>query len=625
MHKDVNPPGFSPLPLSAFEPLGWYRNQLRIQSDGLSGHLDQFWPDIKNSKWIGGEAEGWERLPYWLDGFIPLAVLTKDTEKLARAKRYIDAILEKQQEDGWICPTRTLQERASYDVWAMFLILKVFVVWADATQDGRMEQAIYNALRCLDKHIDRNTLFNWASMRWFECLISIFWLYERRKEQWLVDLCIKLRSQGFDWERFFENWPMTAPNERGHWSQMNHVVNQSMMLKASALWQRIVQDGRGIPLAKDMIEQLDKAHGMVTGMFTGDECLAGRNPSHGTELCSVAEYMYSLQYLVPLANDSFFADRLELIAFNAWPATFDSDMWLHQYDQQVNQMQAIRQKDPIWLTNRPDANTFGLEPDFGCCTANFSQGWPKLSQSVIYQGPDGFKIGAYLPLAASAVYNGTKVRFDIMTDYPFREEILISVQAQEEIQFALYLRIPAFARNAHVHVNGDTMSCTAGEYLVLTRNWHDDRIEIIFEMHAEWIARDNNQYSLKRGPLVYSLKIGEKWIRFNEHIAGHELPHGDYEVYPTTPWNIALSSRCDASDVDFSYHGIGERPFSSQGAPISAHLMGCEIDWAIENDSAAEKHGNELLSERRQIEMIPYGCTCLRMTQMPVHFVDESR
>ena len=50
-------------------PQGWFRQQLEIQANGLSGNLDKFWPDIKDSAWIGGEREGWERVPYWLDGF----------------------------------------------------------------------------------------------------------------------------------------------------------------------------------------------------------------------------------------------------------------------------------------------------------------------------------------------------------------------------------------------------------------------------------------------------------------------------------------------------------------------------------------------------------------------------
>lgn len=54
---------FTPLPLGQIKPTGWLRQQLQIQADGLSGALDQFWPDIQDSSWFGGSAEGWERAP----------------------------------------------------------------------------------------------------------------------------------------------------------------------------------------------------------------------------------------------------------------------------------------------------------------------------------------------------------------------------------------------------------------------------------------------------------------------------------------------------------------------------------------------------------------------------------
>jgi hypothetical protein len=66
-------PAFVPLTLGSIKPSGWLKDQLRIQRAGLSGHLDEFWPDIKDSAWFGGKAEGWERVPYWLDGIVPLA------------------------------------------------------------------------------------------------------------------------------------------------------------------------------------------------------------------------------------------------------------------------------------------------------------------------------------------------------------------------------------------------------------------------------------------------------------------------------------------------------------------------------------------------------------------------
>ena len=93
-------------------PEGWLKRQLEIQAEGLSGHLDEIWPDIRDSAWIGGKAEGWERVPYWLDGFVPLAYLLRDEALIARAKKYVEAIMDAQQADGWLCPC-TQEERAA--------------------------------------------------------------------------------------------------------------------------------------------------------------------------------------------------------------------------------------------------------------------------------------------------------------------------------------------------------------------------------------------------------------------------------------------------------------------------------------------------------------------------------
>ena len=109
------------------KPLGWLKKQLEIQAEGLSGNLDKIWNDIKNSAWIGGDKEGWERVPYWLDGFIPLAYLLENEDMIARAKKYIDAIISYQKPDGWICPCKD-EDRKIYDTWAVQLITKTLTV-----------------------------------------------------------------------------------------------------------------------------------------------------------------------------------------------------------------------------------------------------------------------------------------------------------------------------------------------------------------------------------------------------------------------------------------------------------------------------------------------------------------
>lgn len=68
-------------------------------------------------------------------------------------------------------------------------------------------------------------------------------------------------------------------------------------------------------------------------------------------------------------GDPAFGDRLERITYNALPATFKPDMWAHQYFQQANQVECTLDERRDWTTPWEDANLFGLEPAYGCCTA----------------------------------------------------------------------------------------------------------------------------------------------------------------------------------------------------------------------------------------------------------------
>ena len=78
---------FVALPLGTVKPAGWLKDQLTVQADGLTGHLDEFWPDLLYSRWKGSkDGEGWERGPYYLDGLVPLAYLLDVARLKAKAQ-----------------------------------------------------------------------------------------------------------------------------------------------------------------------------------------------------------------------------------------------------------------------------------------------------------------------------------------------------------------------------------------------------------------------------------------------------------------------------------------------------------------------------------------------------------
>ena len=291
---------FTPLTAKELRPEGWLRQQLKIQAEGLSGHLDLIWPDIRDSKWISGDKEGWERVPYWLDGFIPLAYLLEDEELKKRAARYIDAILERQEEDGWICPC-SREERSTYDVWAAFLICKVLVLYYECSGDDRIEQAVYRAMHNLLLHVTNSTLFNWSAARWYECLVPLLWLYERRPEDWMLKLAFVLEAEGLDYEKLYRNFDFAHPAVDKYWTQLNHVVNTAMAFKSRALMSLLTGESAD-GFAREMYEKVMRYNSMATGHFTGDECLSGDSPVQGSECCSVAEAMYSYEILLAVSG-----------------------------------------------------------------------------------------------------------------------------------------------------------------------------------------------------------------------------------------------------------------------------------------------------------------------------------
>ena len=68
---------YAQLPLGAVKAEGWLKDQLQRQADGLTGHLDELYPEVvgDNNAWLGGDGDTWERGPYWIDGLLPLAYL----------------------------------------------------------------------------------------------------------------------------------------------------------------------------------------------------------------------------------------------------------------------------------------------------------------------------------------------------------------------------------------------------------------------------------------------------------------------------------------------------------------------------------------------------------------------
>ena len=69
------------LPIGEVKPLGWMKDQLQLEANGLAGHLFDFYRYVKSSTWLGGTYEYSqlnEAAPYWYNGLVPLAYILDD-------------------------------------------------------------------------------------------------------------------------------------------------------------------------------------------------------------------------------------------------------------------------------------------------------------------------------------------------------------------------------------------------------------------------------------------------------------------------------------------------------------------------------------------------------------------
>jgi DUF1680 family protein len=472
-------------------------------------------------------------------------------------------------------------------------------------------------LHKLDTVLDKRPLFDWSKPRWGDLVLSIYWLYDRTQEPWLLDLAAKVHKQGQDWRGHFADFKYKEKMEKSKLDYCTHGVNNAMALKQPAVWWRQSNDPADREAPAEFIKTLDTYHGQATGIFTCDEHYAGLNPSQGTELCTVVEYMFSLETLLSITGQSEYGDRLESITLNNLPAAFKPDMWAHQFDQQANQVLCRDDNDCIYTCNSGNSNTFGLEP----CTTNMHQGWPKFASHLwMRKGQDGIAAVAYAPSSVRTKIKNTNVQIDLDTDYPFSDKLDFTVKTDKPVEMSLSLRIPGWAQSPQLIVGKDKpITPVAGTFYKIERLWTGKtHLVLRLPMPLNIQRRYHNSVALQRGPLIYVLKIDSRW----KYLKG-EKPHADWEVYPKSNWNYALTLDTNQPEksVKFSSRSAGKNLFTPEGAPVQAKVFGRRIpQWTIEKNAAGPLPESPVESSQplEELTLIPYGCSHLRVTEFPV-------
>ena len=633
------------LPLGTVKPSGWLKSQLENQAAGLTGNLGDFWPDLVNSSWRGGNGEAWERGPYYLDGLVPLAYTLEDTGLIKKVKTWIKPILSSSSDTGWYGPAK------NWDRWPLAVANKVLMQYYEATGDKRAIDVLTKYFRYLHTSKPDWPDKEWRGVRAMENAVTGYWLFRQTGEPWILETISSIQKNSSDWTTYYEKFPWDSaavtdkkvPFNWGPEGLTAHVVNNAMAIKYPGLWYQQSKDERFKKAVFSGIEKYDLNHGQPGGRFSGDEHLSGKSPGQGSELCSIVEYMFSLEELYTIFGNNTLADRLEFLAYNSLPGTTTPDLWAHQYDQQANQVLVSAAKRD-WSSNGDYSNIYGLMPDFGCCLANMHQGWPKFIESMwMATNDNGLALVTYGPSIVKArVGNGKEVTISEETNYPFNGSVKLTVNTEKAVRFPIELRIPGWADSVTVKFKDKFIKVKNVSTCKIKERWKNgDQIIVEIPMQLRIENRYNNSLSILRGPIYFSLRIDKEYksVKINYDNFSYK-GSVDWEIYPKSAWNYGLliNKNNIMRGIKVTENPVSKYPFSDTGdmiwsadsgkylqstqeAPVIIKARGMKIpEWIMKNNSADIPPLSPVKPEGDPeiITLVPYGCARLRITEFPV-------
>lgn len=628
----LQPSHFLKLPVGSIKPEGWLKKYLELQRDGLTGHLNEIsaWLEKENNAWLtNGGDHGWEEVPYWLKGYGNLAYILGDENMINEAKTWIEAAINSQRPDGSFGPINMKGDKP--ELWAQMIMLWCLQSYYEYTNDSRVLTLMTNFFKWeLSLPDDKFLEDYWENSRGGDNLLSVYWLYNKTGESFLLELAEKIHRNTADWTR-----PSTLPN----W----HNVNVAQCFREPATYYMLDKDSALLAASYNVHHLIRRTFGQVPGgMFGSDEnCRMGYiDPRQGVETCGMVEQMASDEIMLRMTGDPFWAEHCEDVAFNTYPAATMPDFKALRYITCPNHVISDSKNHHPGIDN--SGPFLAMNPfSSRCCQHNHAQGWPYYTEHLVLATPDN---GAALALYASCkatmkVGDGQQIAIHEETNYPFDEVIRLTVQTDKEVEFPLYLRIPTWANQAQIHINGQkvTTPVTSGQYACIRRTWkNDDKVELTLPMQLSlrtWQV-NKNSVSVNYGPLTMSLKIQEKYVKSDskETAIGDSQWQKDadasqwptYEIYPDSPWNYSLVLNKDNALKDFKVikkqWPADNFPFTQESVPLEIKTVGRQIpSWKVDQYGLCHElpEADAPKREKEEITLIPMGAARLRISAFP--------
>ena len=650
---------FLKLPVGAITPHGWLGEYLNRQRDGLTGNLMNIsaWLQKADNAWLSKDGKGkygWEEVPYWLKGYGNIGYILKDPGMIAEARFWIEGVIRSQRADGDF-GAAMLDRNGAEDFWPKMIMLFCMQSYYEYSKDKRILSFMKNYFKYQLEYPEEKFLQRfhyWQGLRTGDNLHSVIWLYNISGDTSLLRLAEKIHRNSTSWanrnssfkngnhDKSLQPWPdwfSILPD----W----HNVNVAQGFREPAIFYQVSGKKEDLQASYDVHSIVRKYFGQVPGgMFGSDEVARPgyTDPHQGIETCGMVEEMNSDQEMMRISGDPVWADQAENVAFNTYPAAVMPDFKSLRY---ITSPNMVLNDDKNHHPGIDNSGPFLMMNPFSsrCCQHNHSQGWPYYAENLWMATPDN-GVASTLYAASSLqvkVGKGQEVFIEEETNYPFEESVRFRIKTTQSVQFPLYLRIPSWCANASLKINGKQKSVRgiSSKFLRIETNWKNgDLIELQLPMKLKLIRWKENKssVSVNYGPLTFSLKIGEEYVRKSSTetaIGDSKWQSGadaanwpSFEIHPTTSWNYGLL----LSDKKFSdqFEIIRKPwpkdnfPFTLESVPLELRAKGKKIpEWKIDENGLCGQLMQRPVKTAEPAEnlvLVPMGAARLRISAFPV-------